>query len=245
MTRHEPLARVYFGTYLGYQARQMLPRIIHQMWVNPSTYGSDEFPEDVRRRTEHWQVHHPEYIHRIWSLTDVIRLGEGDLGARCETALRSLRFPASIADLSRLIILYEFGGFWSDLKLDVRAPFLDSLRHHDLVLTEHFPKPDFPEPNGFLCSAFIGVTPRSPFIRRVVEITLKKVEARKQGSTFYVTGPINLGEAMNELGRESLGDYKLLPHATTWEKLFYNINASYNENGMHWSIRETGEALYK
>ena len=174
----------------------MIPKTIHQLWIDPN---AESFPEkgtraepppDIELRCTKWRLLHPSFIYRLWSLEGVSEVIEHDdaLGVRALLAMRSLRFPAAKADIARLILLRSFGGFWVDLKLEPRVPFLNALVDFDLVLTEHFPQYHRPDPNGFLVNGFIGSDRQTSFLDHVLERVTTNVEKRMKASMFDVTG---------------------------------------------------------
>lgn len=195
-----------------------------------------------------WRSLYPTYLYRLWSLEEVLAIGDDDhaLGDRARAVMQSLRFPAAQADVARLILLRTFGGFGVDLKLVPYSTFLTPLLDFDLVLTEHFPQFHRREPNGFLAGSFIGSDRYTEFMDRVLRKVLLNVEERIQSSIFDVTGPMNLLKVKAEMIKfpGAIGKYIVLAHTDTWGKLFGLGTAPYNDNGMHWSVRERREPIY-
>jgi mannosyltransferase OCH1-like enzyme len=195
-----------------------------------------------------WRSLHPAFIYRLWSLEDVLAIIDDDdpMSVRARPALQSLRFPAAQADVARLILLRIFGGFWVDLKLEPRIPFLTTLLDLDLVLTEHFPQSHRIEPNGFLASGFIGSDRCTSFVNHVLEKVITNIEKRIQSSIFDITGPANIFSTKEDMEKngQPLGNYTVLSHRYAWTKLFAMGPASYNNNRMHWSLRELHEPIY-
>jgi hypothetical protein len=165
---------------------------------------------------------------------------------RARAVIQALRFPAAQADVARLILLRTFGGFWIDLKLVPCCSFLTALLDFDLVLTEHPPQDHRPEPNGFLINSFIGSDRHTQFMDRVLKRVLLNVEKRIQSSVFDVTGPMNLLKIKEEMYQlpGAMGKYTVLAHDEAWGQLFSSRAAPYNDNGMHWSVRERCEPIY-
>jgi mannosyltransferase OCH1-like enzyme len=233
---------------------QVIPRLIHQLWIDPAERDDRGrappagMPAAIERRCTQWRLLDPAFHYRLWSLEEVESAAAGDdaIGGRACAALRCLRIPAAQADVARLLLLRMFGGFWVDLKLVPGPPFLSSLEDLDLVLTEHFPQVHRPEPKGFLAGSFIGSDRNTAFIDSVLRRVLDKIERRVQASIFDLTGPRNLLEVQIDMMRtpEALGRYTVLPYTETWKKLFSLGAAPYNDNGMHWSIRERREPIY-
>jgi mannosyltransferase OCH1-like enzyme len=232
----------------------LIPRIIHQLWINPNPDKSGSkgqlagLAPEVERRCIKWRSLYPSYLYRLWSLEEVLAIADDDhaIGHRACAVIQSLRFPAAQADVARLILLRTFGGFWVDLRLVPCSPFLTPLLDFDLVLTEHFPQYHRPEPNGFLSNGFIASDRDTQFVDCVLKRVLLNVEERVQSSIFNVTGTMNLLKVKEEMAKlpGAIGKYTVLPYAETWAKRFWFGAAPYNDNGMHWSVRELHEPIY-
>jgi mannosyltransferase OCH1-like enzyme len=232
----------------------LIPRIIHQLWINPKPEDCNAglqlrgIAPEIEKRCLKWRSLYPAYLYRLWSLEEVLAIADDDqvIGNRVRAVIQALRFPAAQADVARLMLLSTFGGFWVDLKLDPYCRFLTPLLDFDLVLTEHFPQFHRPKPNGFLASSFIGSDRCTQFMDRVLKRVLSNVEQRVQASIFNVTGPTNLLKVKEEMANlpGGIGRHVVLPHTEAWAKLFSLGAAPYNENGMHWSVRERHEPIY-
>ena len=222
-----------------------IPPRVHQMWVNPGTGGPEGLPWRVRRNARRWARLHPDFQYTMWDLNSAAECGN-DVMPGFGAALRSLRFPASQADLARLASLLRYGGFWADLKVAPLRPFLTELVGNDLVLTEHHPTSEHPISNGYLNNSFLGASANNPLIARCLERALHNVDRRWPPSVFEMTGPrvlMNVREEMlNEPG--GLGDVEVLEQSRTWGVLIDNRSNSYNRGGMHWSERQHVESIF-
>ena len=222
-----------------------IPPLVHQIWVNPGTGGSEGLPWRVRRHARRWARLHPDFQHQMWDLDSAAACGD-DLMPGFSAALRSLRFPASQADLARLAILLRHGGFWADLKVVPLRPFLADLVDHDLVLTEHHPTAERPVADGFLNNSFIGASPDNPLVARCLERALHNVDRRWPPSVFEMTGPRVLMNVRDEMLSEpgGLGDVEVLEQSHTWGVLIDNWSSSYNRGGRHWAERQQLESIF-
>ena len=165
----------------------MIPRIIHQLWINPKPEDCNAglqlrgIAPEIEKRCLKWRSLYPAYLYRLWSLEEVLAIADDDqvIGNRVRAVIQALRFPAAQADVARLMLLSTFGGFWVDLKLDPYCRFLTPLLDFDVVLTEHFPQSNRPEPNGLLINGFIGSDRQTQFIDRV----LKRVSIERRAAS--------------------------------------------------------------
>jgi len=221
----------------------MIPEIVHQLWIDPHGQRGSGLPPDIERNRAAWRTFHKSFQFRVWQPDDLLRLCEAHERPEIAAAIMACRFPAMQADLGRLLVLELFGGFWIDLRLHPLVPFLDQLLSCDLVVTEHFPKDNLPEPNGFLINGFIGAAPAHPCIRAALRSVAENVARRMSGSIFYVTGSTNLLKAVQ--AASDRGAFRMLGHRETWGRLFELRGGSYNAGGMHWSERQERESPYR
>lgn len=223
----------------------MIPKLIHHVWIDlahqPSTIQS--IPEEERENLLSWAKTEINYRQKIWSVEEIIDFCQTKNLPAVSRAIRSCRFPSMQADIARLVCLQFFGGFWVDLKLHLNHRFLDRLADYDLILTEHFPKEDLPDPSGHISNSFIGAAPGNPVIAKALKTAVENVNNRMPSSVYHVTGATNLMNAIKEIPEQ--GAYFLLPHQTAWNYLFTIHGGSYNRADMHWSLREQRECPYK
>jgi mannosyltransferase OCH1-like enzyme len=223
----------------------MIPKLIHHVWIDlahqPSTIQT--IPEDVRENLLSWSKTEINYRQKVWLIDEILEICQTESLPAVGEAIRSCRFPSMQADIARLLFLQIFGGFWVDLKLHLNHRFLDRIADYDLVLTEHFPKEDLPDPSGHISNSFIGAAPGNPVIAKALKTAVENVTHRMPGSVYHVTGATNLMNAIKEIPER--GAYFLLRHQTAWGYLFTNRGGSYNRGNMHWSLREQHESHYQ
>jgi mannosyltransferase OCH1-like enzyme len=180
---------------------------------------------------------------RIWTLAELLRLCQIHDRPDVGRALQSCRFPSMKADIGRFLLLTLFGGVWVDLKISLKRPFLAPFADLDLVTVEHYPKDDFPDPNGHLCIGFIAACPGHPVITETLNSITMNVNARRQDSIYHLTGATNLNIAVS--GAPSLRNYHMIPHQIAWQDVFALAGLwSYTPPNMHWSQREQRESPY-
>ncbi len=219
----------------------MIPPIIHQLFINPHDGSGDGLPDAVGKHRATWAAQHPSFDCRLWTQADILRLSRARNASSVADAIEIAKFPAMKADIARLWLIYEFGGFWVDLKLSARTSFLNDMRSHHVVLAEHFPNASLPEPNGFLINSFLAAPGGSPFFARCIDIATHNVVNRIAGSIFKNVGSGVLMQVIDETSCP----VHVMPHTQTWGILFDVGGAPYNHGGLHWSQREiAGESPY-
>jgi hypothetical protein len=123
------------------------------------------------------------------------------------------------ADLWRLLVLYAYGGVYSDLGQVYAAP-VDSVVDHDadeLVLVEDPPFPDC-DMNGIF-NAFMASHPRHPVIAHMISWVVGNIRNREYGKCCLdITGPTAIARAFNAyFGKDEdaaieAGEYQMQGH---------------------------------
>lgn len=87
-----------------------IPKIIHQTWKN------NDIPDKWKQSHQEWQRLHPDWIYKLWTDDDIrthIKTHHPNLLSLHDS------YPYAIqrADMIRYIVLYDYGGIYSDLDL--------------------------------------------------------------------------------------------------------------------------------
>ncbi|WP_107491600.1 glycosyltransferase [Methylobacterium sp. 190mf] len=221
-----------------------IPRKIHQLWIPPAHL--DTIPHDVLPQIQAWKNFHPDFEHRIWTINEVAAALPPQRAERMTRAIRLFRFEAMKADLVRLYLLSEFGGFWSDLKVRPRRQWLHDYLRHKLVLIEHFSFAQLPDPTGILTNNLIGAAKGSDFIEECIERAHYNVDNRLSTSVWHVAGTKVLMDIYAERSdrRQRLPQSTILKSDYVWSELTELGNGSYSADKLHWSVREKEESIY-
>ena len=219
----------------------MIPLMVHQLWISPD--GSD-VPKDIQRNVGRWSELHPGLDHRLWRLEDLEHTLESVNGLAVFDAVRPCRFPTMQSNIIRLALLYQYGGFWSDLKNFPRRRFLEELLDQELILVEHQPMP-VPRPDGYLTNSFVGAVARHPFIFECLTEAVDGVLRRDtQGGVSCITGLVMLNRiAWRKAQGGQSPAHRFLRRSEAWEDFMKRTSASYQSGGRHWSLRKS-EPLY-
>ena len=221
-----------------------IPRRIHQLWIPPSHL--EAIPDDVRPQVGAWKNYHPDFEHRIWTIEEVAASIPAQSAARMTEALKVCRFEAMKADIVRLYLLYEHGGFWSDLKVFPRRRWLDEYLDSELLLVEHFKFEQLPNPTGVLTNNLIGARSKNPFIGACIERVHANIDRRLSTTVWHVAG-IKIYMDIYEEWRSSYGQSPpgvVLTWDYVWSELVGLGYGSYSADHRHWSVREKNEPIY-
>lgn len=138
-----------------------IPKIIHQIWVGPKP-----LPESCKRWSETWKEKHPEWEYRLW---------DNEAAERFLPRMRNADYyrqaivPAMKADILRLEILYEYGGFYVDMDMECLWP-MDELIEHPGIKFIAGAQEDY----STITNTLIGATPKHDLINAFIEAVTKR-----------------------------------------------------------------------
>jgi hypothetical protein len=137
--------------------RRRIPRVLHRVWL-----GSEPMPEARVRMDVSWQVHHPDWEHRLWTDADLTSLGVS------EQAIAKSRDASELSDLVRYHVLAQHGGVYVDTDLECVRPLDPLLRGTDAFAAFQAP--------GAVSNAVIGAVPEHPALSCAVELARLALE---------------------------------------------------------------------
>lgn len=85
---------------------QLIPKIIHQIWI-----GNSDIPSSCQQYIDSWKTHHPDWEYRLWTDDNMIKLQNQEL-YDSTTSVRQK------ADIARYELLYQFGGVYVDIDME-------------------------------------------------------------------------------------------------------------------------------
>jgi mannosyltransferase OCH1-like enzyme len=218
----------------------MIPKRFHQYWTDPQRRGG-LLPDDVKPNCESWRHLYPDFDYCLWSdetLDDVLcNVGSLDVWSHVEMC----RLPAMRADLIRLALVFELGGFWMDLRIKALTRVPDEiLEFEGPVVVEHRRPAARLVPEGSLSNSFFGAPPRSDTVLHALQSACANVARRASGDIFEITGPALLDAAV----RHTAEPVMVVPNTDFWDVIVDRTRVAYNSQGMHWTHRQRKEDLY-
>jgi len=170
---------------------------IHQIFINDEKTLPSNIHAYTNRCVNTLRVNYPTADYKIWTAEEIEALLY-KFDPRVFEAYNNLLPYAYKADLARYCILYEFGGLYVDLNIEL----LNTL---ESTIT------DFKDKNFFafrdeseesrrswsVCNGFIYTEPNSPIMSKAIDIVIENVKKKFYGrSPSEPTGPIVLGKAI-------------------------------------------------
>lgn len=147
----------------------MIPKIIHYCWLS-----NDPVPENLQKYMSTWRQHLPDYEFIKWDFNRFPK----ESSKWVSEAFDNKKY-AFAADYIRLYALYNYGGIYLDMDVEILKSFDEFLELDEMLCYEK-------DGNGALEMAVIGFKKNSEFIKQC----LKYYENRsfiKEDNTFDTT----------------------------------------------------------
>lgn len=142
----------------------MIPKIIHYCWL-----GGDLVPDRLHKCMETWKRFLPDYKFMLWDKNQF------DIHSVkwVEQACNAKKY-AFASDYIRLYAIYNYGGIYMDMDMELIQPFKPDLFSHGLNLGL--------EPGGGIEGAFIAGEKGHPIIKQLMNIYESLSFIRENGS---------------------------------------------------------------
>lgn len=142
----------------------MIPRIIHYCWLS-----GDHIPQNLQNCMNSWKEKLPDYEFILWNFDKF------DINSSLwvKQAFENKKY-AFAADYIRLYAVYNFGGFYMDMDIEVLKPF-DDLLDKDLALA-------YENDNGGIEAGCFGAEKNNPIIKKCLEYYTGRSFIKTDGS---------------------------------------------------------------
>ena len=101
----------------------MIPKIIHYCWLS-----NDPIPESMQTYMKSWKEHLPDYEFMVWNFNRFNK----DQSIWVQEAFEKKKY-AFAADYIRLYAVYNYGGFYLDMDVEVLKSFDDLLHLRNAI----------------------------------------------------------------------------------------------------------------
>lgn len=160
----------------------MIPKIIHWCWLS-----NDPIPQKLCEFMESWKAYLPDYEFILWNFS---RFPHGK-SCWVDTAFENKKY-AFAADYIRLYALYNYGGIYLDMDVEVCKSFNPFLNLKTMLCWQK-------SIDGLEVAAF-GVEKKSPWVRECLQIYDSLVFKKKDGSFDLMTLPVRIEKFFKENG---------------------------------------------
>ncbi len=159
----------------------MIPKIIHYCWLS-----DDPIPVEFQKYIETWKVKMPDFQLMLWNFSKFNK--ESSLWVKQAFDNKKYAFAA---DYIRLYALYEYGGFYLDMDVEVVKSFNEFIQLNTAICFEH-------DGNGKLEMAAFGVSPKADWIKKCLDYYQNRPFIKKDGSFDMKVIPEIAGEILHK-----------------------------------------------
>ena len=163
----------------------LVPNIIHKVIICDDG-KIPTIPDGMKKALESFYRMNPDYKIKMYSGDDCVEYIKNHFDEEVLEAYRALKPYSYKCDLMRHLILYNEGGWYSDIRQICLEP-IDTLNK---LHKEYFTSVDCPPNQMCMYTAFIGSVPKHPISRKMIDLLLWNVKQRHYGlDCLYPTGP--------------------------------------------------------
>ena len=176
-----------------------IPKIIHKIYID-KTMTLNNIDPHVNKLFEKIKLMNPEYNLKIWSGNDCKNYINNNFPKQYIDCFDSLKPYAFKADFARYCILYNEGGWYSDLKEDPLVSFNSINNNNYSFIGMVDLGMDYCLTNFCIQNAFFAVIKNHPLIKNCIEKVISNCKNRFYGSyNLEPTGPRLFGEQFENI----------------------------------------------
>lgn len=162
-----------------------IPKVIHKVIITDDG-KIPEFPDGMKKAIETFYRKNPGYKVKLYSGEDCVKYINENFDQEVLDAYNCLKPYSFKCDLMRHLIMYNEGGWYSDMRQVCLKP-IDEL---NVLGKEYYTSVDCPPNQMCLYTAFIGSVPKHTISKKMIDLMLWNVKQRHYGlDCLYVTGP--------------------------------------------------------
>ena len=163
----------------------MIPKVIHKIIIVDDG-KIPKFPDGMKRALETWYRLNPGYKVKLYSDDDCVAYIKEQFDDDVLKAYQALKPYSYKCDLMRHLIMYNEGGWYSDIRQICLEP-IDNLSSSN---KEYYTSVDCPPNQMCMYTAFIGSIPKHDISKKMIDLVLWNIKQRHYGlDCLYPTGP--------------------------------------------------------
>ena len=163
----------------------MIPKVIHKV-VIVDDGKLPALPDGMKKALETWYRMNPGYKVKMYSGDDCVAYIKEHFDDEVLETYNTLKPYSYKCDLMRHLILYNEGGWYTDMRMVCLQP----LELLDKIGKEFYVCIDKPQQQLCMCTGFIGSVLKHPISKKMIDLLLWNVKQRHYGiDCLYPTGP--------------------------------------------------------
>lgn len=152
-----------------------IPKMLHFIWLGRP------MPERMEHNVTEWQRMNPDWSAYLWSEKNIPELRHDEMYRRAENYVPRDAIFQFRADIIRLELLYEFGGFYADTDTYPLRPLGEALAGRDEFAAM--------EDRNWVGNTYLGATPRHGLIHELLKGLADSAHRRRGQRPSHISGP--------------------------------------------------------
>lgn len=178
---------------------ESIPKVIHKIYID-STMTLNNIDPNINFLFEKIKAFNPGYILKIWSGNDCRKYLKDNFPTQVLQCFDSLKPYAFKADFVRYCILYNEGGWYSDLKEDPLVSFNDINNNNYSFIGIVDLGIQYCLDNFCLQNAFFACIPKHPLLKNCMESVINNCKNKFYGNyNLEPTGPRLFGKEFEKI----------------------------------------------
>lgn len=198
----------------------MIPKKIHYCW-----FGRSEKSKKAKKCIESWKKYCPDYDIIEWN-EDNFDIYQNEYTKICYTEKKY----AFLSDYARLLVVYQNGGIYFDVDVEVVKSFDDLLDNNAFF--------GFENENHVASGLAFGAEKKNPIVKTMID----EYDQLLDGKHGTIGCPILNTQALQKHGLILNGEMQKLDYATVYPKSFFNpyddptgrLNRTEDTYSIHW-----------
>ena len=151
-------------------------------------------PQQMQKAVDSWKFHNSSFEYEFHDKHQRKQFILENFDVNTLSAFEKLGHGAAKADFWRYCILYEFGGFYSDIDQLCLQPILDWLQPDDEIVV-----PIMPHMHHLVANSFIGIIPKHPLMREVLDKMIMNIHNQTYSHIGDLCGPAHFSQCIKNL----------------------------------------------
>lgn len=169
---------------------QLIPKIIHQIWL-----GKRPIPTQIQSYMQSWKTYHPDWQFILWTDENLIPLQNQDLYNQVEDLRQK-------ADIVRYEVLYQYGGVYVDIDMECFKNIEPLLQEGEFFVGT--------EDDFYLSNELMAVTKKHDLIKELLDGLKYSLSNDENKSIDEQTGPIFMTKYLLWMPQVTVAEQQLL-----------------------------------
>jgi mannosyltransferase OCH1-like enzyme len=223
----------------------MIPNILHFIWIDKNTLHTNKIPDKYNEFIGTWKKNAPDLEIKIWFYNDILQFIKNNFEDNILQFFINMDQVICKCDFARFLIIYKYGGIYSDLDFYCRKNIYSIIKDKNYFLVpepiEH--QKDYKE--KLVYNGIFAFAPNHPFVKGYINHIYDNYKPIKtNGDVIKITGPAALGDYYSKNSHDiKLDNYCLVTPYTKFQtesEECFDPKSSYTytnwNEGSNWNV---------